>query len=394
MSEAPFRTIANIHAYGTVVAGNTSHPAQSIASHRAALRTINRSVLALLILLVMGVCFLAQELLIPIALALLLSLLLSPVVNLLERALRLPRFIGSLVTTAAVIAALVLALVSLAKPAQKWIAHAPETGRTIEQRLRSVRAPILKAQEASKKIEELTLPPGAGAKTVVSPQSTLFLDMASSTPRALGQIAAVLLLAYFFLSSGNGFLRRLVEIMPAMRDKKLVVSIARAVQQEMSRYLVTVSVINIALGTATAIMLAWLHVPNPLLWGAVAAVFNFAPYIGPACTLLALTLVGFTTFDALGDILFVPGTFLMLATVEGQLITPTIIGRRLALDPTVVFVWLLLWGWLWGVVGILLAGPLLVCFRIVCQHVRALHKVGILIGDGSVPNFANDFRAQ
>jgi predicted PurR-regulated permease PerM len=207
--------------------------------------------------------------------------------------------------------------------------------------------------------------------------------MAMSTPRALGEIAVVLLLVFFFLSSGNGFLRRMVEIAPHLREKKMVVSIAREVQEEMSRYLVMVSLINFGLGTATAIAMALLGVPSPLLWGAVACVFNFAPYVGPLCTGLALALMGFMTFDTLGHALALPGAFFLLAAIEGQLITPTIIGRRLSLDPTAVFVWLLLWGWLWGVVGILLAGPLLACFRILCTHIEALHSIGVLIGDGS-----------
>lgn len=383
MNDAPPTVVTGVQTDAPIAVEDTQLASKPVSPGRADLRTLKRSMLVIMILSVMGVCYLAQELLVPIALALLLSLLLSPVVTVLEKILRLPRFIGGLLIVAALVAFLVLALMSLAQPAQRWIEHAPQTARMIEQHLRSFRVPIQKAQEASKKLEELTQPAAAAPKTVVSPQSSVLLDMASGTPRALGEIAAVLLLVYFFLSSGNGFLRRMVEITPILHDKKLVVSIAREVQQEMSRYLVMVSVINIALGAATAIALTMLHVPNPLLWGAVAALFNFAPYVGPACTLLALTLVGFTTFDTLSHALVIPGVFLLLATIEGQLITPTIIGRRLALDPTAVFLWLLLWGWLWGIVGILLAGPLLACFRIVCQHVESLHGVGILIGNGS-----------
>jgi predicted PurR-regulated permease PerM len=351
------------------------------------LRVVKRGVLAILVLLVLGVCYLAQEILVPVVLALLLSLLLSPIVTFLERVVRLPRFAGSLLTLAAVVAAAVFGMLSLAEPAREWIAHAPATMQTIEQRFRSFREPIRQAQEASKRIEELTQP--AAAQTVMRVQPSLLSNMATSTPRALGEIAAVLLLVYFFLSSGNGFLRRMVEIAPSLREKKVVVSIARDVQEEMSRYLVMVSLINFALGAATALVMALMGVPNPILWGAVACLLNFAPYVGPLCTGLALTLVGFMTFDTLGHALAVPGAFFLLAAIEGQLITPTIIGRRLSLDPTVVFVWLLVWGWSWGVIGILLAGPLLACFRIVCQHVRSLHSVGILISDGSASDEAN-----
>jgi predicted PurR-regulated permease PerM len=357
-------------------------PAGERVSHRRSdLRTLKRGVLAILVLLVLGVCYLAQEILVPLALALLLSLLLSPVVTWLERAIRLPRVVGSLLTIAVAVAIVVFGAITLAQPAQQWVAHAPATMQTIEQRFRSLREPIRQAQEASKKIEELTQP--VTAQTVVSMQPSMLSNMAMNAPHALGSIAAVLLLVYFFLSSGDGFLRRLVEVAPTLTDKKVVVSIARDVQGEMSRYLVMVSLINFGLGVATAIAMALLGVPNPLLWGAVAAILNFAPYVGPACTGFALALVGFATFDTLGHALMVPGAFFLLACIEGQLITPTIIGRRLSLDPTVVFVWLLVWGWLWGAVGILLAGPLLACFRIICQNVSALRSVCVLIGDSA-----------
>ena len=350
------------------------------ASQRAAdTRIIKRIAVAILTLLVLAACYLAQEILIPIVLSLLLSLLLSPVVTLLER-IRLPRAAGSLFVLLALVGIASESVVLLAEPARNWIASAPATIKTIQQRLESLRAPFKEAQEASKRIESLTQ--SAEKTPVVTAQPSLLEGFALGTPRVLSQIAAVLLLIYFFLSSGNGFLRRLVEIAPGLSEKKLVVSIARDVQNEMSGYLLMISLINLALGAATAVALALLGVPNALLWGALAMLLNFAPYVGPATTAVALALVGFTTFPTAGHALAVPGTFLLIAFVEGQLVTPTLIGKKLALDPTAVFVWLLLWGSLWGIVGVLLAGPLIACLRIVCQHVEALGSLGILIGDG------------
>jgi len=336
----------------------------------------------MLVLLVGGICYLAQDLLIPLLLALLISLLLSPAVTLLER-MRLPRAFASLLVMAGLVAILAAAVMSLAQPARDLVSSAPEMIQTVQQRFKSFREPIRQAQEASKKIEDLTQSAPTERTTMVSTQPSLFSSMATSTPHALEAIAAVLVLVYFFLSSGNGFLRRVVEVAPRLSEKKMVVSIARQVQDEMSRYLLTVSLINLSLGAATAIAVQLLGLPNPVLWGALAATLNFAPYVGPATTGLALLVAGLTTFDSIGHALAAPGCFFLLAFVEGQLITPTIIGRRFALDPTVVFVWLLLWGWLWGIVGILLAGPLLACFRIVCQHVAGLHTIYVLIGDGS-----------
>lgn len=347
-------------------------------------RTIKRVIVAVLFFLVLGICYIAQAVLIPLTLALLLSLLLSPLVTLLQR-LRLPRAVGSILILAVVVAAIAGGVTMLAQPARDWMAHAPQYIQAIQRRFESVRASIDAAQVATKKIENLGQSTSAKTPTVVAAQQPgLLASAATVTPRVLTAVAEVLLLVYFFLSSGNGFLRRMVEVAPGMSEKKMVVHIAREVQEEMSRYLLMVSAINLVLGAATALAMFLLGVPNPLLWGVVAAVLNFAPYVGPAMTGIGLLLVGITTFDTLGHALAVPGAFFALAIVEGQLVTPTIIGKRLSLDPAVVFVWLLLWGSLWGIVGILLAGPLIACFRIVCQHVEALKSVGILIGDGSI----------
>jgi len=347
----------------------------------AELSFVKVGLVAMLVALVFGICAVAQDVLIPIVLALLFSLSLSPVVSLLER-LRLPRALASALVLVGFVCAFAFAVTRLAQPARDWIAHAPETMGTLEQRFRVFREPIREAQEATTKIQDLAQPSSA-PRAVVNAQPSLLGMLATNTPHVLAAIVAVLMLVYFFLASGNNFLRKLVEIAPRLSEKKLVVAIAREVQDEMSRYLLTVTCINVGLGIATALTMYLLDVPNPLLWGCVAAVLNFAPYVGPATTGFALLLVGFMTFDDFARALLVPGAFLALTLVEGQLITPTVIGRRFALDPTVVFIWLLLWGWLWGVVGLLLGGPLLACFRIVCQHVAALHAITILIGDGS-----------
>jgi predicted PurR-regulated permease PerM len=344
------------------------------------LRTIKRVLLGILFFVVLSICSLAQQLIIPLTLALLLSLLLSPVVTLLQRA-HLPRALGSIFVLIGVIATVAGGVTLLSQPAGDWVAKAPATIQSIQQRFRSFREPFRRAEATTKQLENLIQ--STEKSTVVSTPMNLLSRVETGTPRVLAAVVAVLLLVYFFLSSGNGFLRRMVEVVPGMTEKKMVVSIARDVQAEMSRYLVMVSIINLGVAAATAVTMALLGVPDPLLWGALAGILNFAPYVGPTLTAIGLLIVGFTTFDTLGHALAVPGAFVVIAFIEGQLITPTIIGRRLALDPTAVFVWLLVWGWLWGIPGVLLAGPMIACFRIICQHVDALKSIGALIGDGS-----------
>jgi predicted PurR-regulated permease PerM len=322
-------------------------------------------------------CYLAQDVLVPLVLGTLLSLLLSPVVTLVQR-FHVPRAVGSLLMVLLIVGGMAEAISKLASPAQIWIVNAPATFQSIEQRLRNLREPIQQAREASKRLENLTQ--SSPANPIFKEQPSMLSDVLAGTPHALGKIAVVLLLVYFFLSSGDMFLRRLVEILPGMSEKKVAVGIARGIQLEMSRYLITVSMINLGVALATALAMALLGVPNAVLWGVLAGVLNFAPYVGPTVTLITLTLVGLATFPLLGHALVVPGIFFAIALVEGQLISPIVIGRRLAINPVIVFVWLLLWGALWGIIGVLLAGPLLACFRILCQHLPSLQAISVLMG--------------
>jgi len=342
------------------------------------LRILTRSVLVILAILCTSACYVAQNVLVPLVLGVLLSLLLSPLVTFLER-LHVPRVIGSLLMVLLIVGGIVGAISRLAGPAQIWMANAPATFRSIEQRLHHLREPINQAREATQKLEDMTQAPGE--KVVVTERPGVLADVLAGTPHALGSIVVVLLLVYFFLSSGNTFLRRLVEVSPALSEKRVVVGIARGIQQEMSGYLLTVSMINLGVALATAFAMALLGVPNALLWGTLAGLLNFAPYVGPAITLVTLALVGLSTFPSLGHALAVPGTFFAIVLLEGQFISPFVIGRRLAINPVIVFVWLLLWGALWGVIGVLLAGPLLACFRILCQHLPSLSAISVLMGD-------------
>jgi len=347
------------------------------------LATIARSLVILAVIGVVTVCYFAEAVIAPVLLALLISLLLSPLVGFAER-LRLPRPVASGLVVLMGVALSVAAIVALAQPAREWVNKAPATIKSAQQRLSSWRGPVQEAKKASDTIEGLTTQNAQGQQVVVRDQSPGLGGVLSSTSKGAEAIAVVVLLVFFFLSSGDNFLRRLVEVAPTMTEKRTVVAIARDIQREMSRYLLTITAINFGLGCATALACALLHVPNALLWGALAFVLNFAPYVGAAITGTTLALVGFSTFDSLTHALLVPGTFFLLAFIEGQLVTPTVIGRRLALNPVVVFVWLLVWGALWGIIGVLLAGPLLACFRIVCQHTQALRPIYLLIGEAKL----------
>jgi predicted PurR-regulated permease PerM len=184
------------------------------------------------------------------------------------------------------------------------------------------------------------------------------------------------ILLYFMLASGDLVLRKTVRVLPRLQDKKRAVDIFRQAERDISTYLVTITLVNITLGAVTAAAMYLLGMPNPVLWGVLAAVLNYVPYLGPLTTFGVIALVSLLTFDQLSEAILPPLVFLGLTSLEGQVLTPLFLGRRLTLNPVAVFLALLIWGWLWGIPGILLAVPLLATFKIFCDNIEPLAPIG------------------
>jgi predicted PurR-regulated permease PerM len=177
------------------------------------------------------------------------------------------------------------------------------------------------------------------------------------------------------------FLRKLIKVLPSFEDKKRAVEIARQIETEISTYLVTITLINVALGLAVWGALALIGVPTPLLWGVLATFANYIPLLGPLTMISVLTMVGLLTFPDLPHALMPPGAFLGLHFLESYLLTPMILGRRLTLNPVVIFLGLIFWGWLWGIAGALLAVPIMMVLKIFCEHSEPLAPIGEFLGD-------------
>ena len=205
---------------------------------------------------------------------------------------------------------------------------------------------------------------------VVDSAQGMFAQALSAAPAILAGIIITILLTFLFLLHGDDLLRKFVTLAPHLRAKRDLVEATRHAQSELSMYVITITLINAALGLATAGALWLLHVHDPLLWGGIAAILNYAPFIGPLITAVALTVVGFAEFPTPALAFAPPAAFLGLHLLEGQLITPHLVGRRLALDPVMVFLAMLVFGWMWGVAGLLLAVPLLTCAKIIAERIE------------------------
>jgi predicted PurR-regulated permease PerM len=198
-----------------------------------------------------------------------------------------------------------------------------------------------------------------------------------------------LVLLYLLLASGDLFLQKLVRVMPTMSDKKRAVEISHEIQQQISNYLFSVSLINTGLGIIVGGGLYWLGVPNAAMWGVLIALLNFIPYFGPFAGISLLAVVGLLTFDTLWKGLLPPAWYLLLHLLEANFITPVLLGRRFTLNPVVIFVSLMFWTWLWGVPGALLSVPILVSIKVICERVPSMSHISELLTSESNSIFDN-----
>ncbi|GAC1457239.1 MAG: AI-2E family transporter [Steroidobacteraceae bacterium] len=324
-----------------------------------------------LILLVSGligvVGYVARGAVIPVGLAILFALLLSSPVEALHRR-GLPRSIGALL-----ILAIFLGLVGgtanlLWEPAQKWLAAAPHTSLTIQRKLGPVARVMHRIDVVTNRAGHLTDAGAASPPAKVAPVPSDSDGLFAETRAALVAVMTVIILTLFLLAAGTPVLARMSAAFASDAHASQVLRVIEAIRSEVGRYYATIALINLGLGAATFGAMMALGMPNPLLWGVLAGVLNFIPYVGSATTLLVLAVVALVSFDGFERVLAVTGSFLALTTIEGQIVQPLFVGQRLELSPIIVFLALWFGGWFWGVAGIVLAVPSLVALKVAAEH--------------------------
>jgi predicted PurR-regulated permease PerM len=347
------------------------------APHRRAPRPLPLT--GIFVLACLYTLYVARGFLLPVVLAFLLSLLLSPLVRGLRR-LHVPEALGALLVLLALVGALGLAVYELAGPALDWMDRAPGSMRQLEAKLRQLKAPVQRVSAATEQVEKMTRVGDDAPRQVEVAGDTLGERLFENAWNFSANTIVMLILLYFLLASGDLFLRKLIRVMPTRADKKRAVEIARQAQSEVSAYLATMTLINVLLGVAVGLAFYFLGMPNPGLWGLMAALLNYVPYLGALVGIATMAVVAFLSFQDTGQALLVPAAYAALNFVESYFVTPVVLGRRLTLNPVVVFIGLTFWGWIWGTVGALIAVPLLVVFKIFCDHSEPLAPVGELLG--------------
>ena len=326
-----------------------------------------------LILLVSGLtgvllCF-ARGAFTPVALAVLFALLLSSPVEALHRK-GLPRSVGALLILA-IFLGLVGGTVNLLwEPAQQWLAAAPRTSLTIQRKLGPVARVMHRIDVVTNRAGHLA-DSGTSAAPAPPKMAASGSDsdgLLAETRIALVAAMTVVILTLFLLAAGPPVLARMSATFVSDRHASHVLRVIEAVRGEVGRYYATLALINLGLGAATFGAMMALGMPNPLLWGVLAGVLNFIPYVGSATTLIVVAVVALVSFDDVERVLAVTGTYLALATIEGQVVEPLFVGQRLKLSPIIVFLALWFGGWFWGVAGIVLAIPSLVALKVAAEH--------------------------
>ncbi|MGH7509024.1 MAG: AI-2E family transporter [Gemmatimonadales bacterium] len=323
--------------------------------------------------------YFARAFFLPIVLAVLLDFVLSPIIRGLKRA-RIPEPLGAALVIVALLGAAGGAVYGLTEPAKQWVARLPTSLRQAEERLAELRRPVEEVTRTARQVEEATDVDGVTTPEVVIKGPSLSERLFGTTQAVVIMALEVVILLYFLLAAGDLFLQKLIRVLPQLRDKKKAVAIARETEVSISAYLVTLTLLNIGLGLGVAAVMFLLDMPNPLLWGALAGLAEFIPYLGATAVVTLLGLAGLVTFDQLGTALMVPGAYLAVNFLQSQLVSPLILGRRLTLNPVAIFIGLIFWWWIWGVPGAFIAVPLLTTFKIFCDHIEALAPIGEFLG--------------
>jgi predicted PurR-regulated permease PerM len=345
---------------------------------RVEIRSI--AITGLFVLAVLYTVYFTRAILLPIVLAVLLDFLLSPVLRGLKR-LRIKEPVGAVLVILALLGALGGGIYSLAEPAQVWMARAPESLKLLQTRLRVVRRPVEQMTRTAEQVEAATEVRKSGPPEVIVRGPRLSDRLFGSTQLFVAGALETLVLLYFLLAVGDLFLQKLIRVLPQFKDKKVAVAIARETEASISTYLFTVALVNLTLGTVVTLIMLAIGMPNPMLWGTLAALAEFIPYLGSTALLATLTLAGLVTFPSVGHALLVPGSYLAVNVVQANFISPVVLGRRLTLNPVAILVGLIFWWWIWGVAGAFIAVPLLATFKIFCDHIESLAPIGEFLGD-------------
>ncbi len=326
----------------------------------------------------LAAAYVARDIAIPLVFAITLELMLRPVMRVLER-LRLPRIATALVIIFILLGIIVVLGAAVAGPAGSWVAKLPQGVPKLEQRLSFLREPFDMALGFFQRLEGSAGGGGPQQNPIGLAAGEVLGIVFTGARGFVSELFTSLLFLYFLLLAGDTFLRRFVEILPHFSAKRQAVDISLQIEDDISAYLLTIAIMNGLVGLATAATMLWTGVGDPLLWGIVAFLLNFAPIIGPGVGIFVFLLAGLLTIADPWRALAPAGIYICIHLVEGETLTPMLLARRFTVNPLLVILSLVFWYWMWGIPGAILSTPMLAMLKIVCDRIRPLAALGHLL---------------
>ena len=328
----------------------------------------------LFIFAVFSTLYFAHAIFIPILLALLASFLLAPAVLYLQK-FHIPSSVSALLVLAMLTSVMAIGINYLAEPVGIWMDRVPSELLKIEKKLLVVKDSIETVQKTTDKIGDIASTSDSKSKKpqeVVMRAPNIIIMLFNSTQDFVIGLISFMVLLYFLLAHGHLLMLEAGNMWMSRIHRKMSYRILRHVQQNVSRYLLLITVINFMLGLLVALLMWILDMPNPIVWGVSAALLNYIPYVGPVINLVIVTVVAILTFDSPAQMVLPPIALLVLNLLEGQIIQPIFVGRMVTINPVIVFLFILIWGWIWGIAGIFMAVPILMIVKIVIDQSKEL----------------------
>ena len=351
------------------------------------LRHIRTLLIFIALILSVNLLYFARDFFLPVIIAFLIAITFRPIVR--RLAVRgVPAYATATGFAATLLISGLLGFYLLSGPIASWVADAPAIQQAFVVKIRALRSPFEKVSEITEQIKNAAVPVDqAQVQEVVVKEGSLpaLLWIAGYPANYIIILSGAVVFSLFLMASGNLIYEKLLRIMPTLTDKKNALRLVHDIEREVSSYLLTLTAINAGVGVAVAIGFYFLGLTNAYLWGFVAFGLNFIPYAGPLFGVAVSALVSIVAFDSISYALIPPLYYTVVVTIENQLVSPHVLSRKLQLNSVAILLTLAFWGWLWGILGIVVAVPLLVTLRVFSNHFDSLATIGEFIAEPGSP---------